>query len=73
VNTARLALSPGDGGHISEFDESRRVRESIGLGERVDLDARDLKIDAALDGLGLDRWDAAQPPRQSRKSVGQTK
>ena len=49
---------------IQKVDEARRLGQAVGLGERVELDARDLQVDAAAHGLLLDRRQGERALRQ---------
>ena len=62
-----LDVGLGDAGNLEEIYESRRLRKPIGLGERIDLDARDLQIDPPPDRLDLDGRQASRPPRRRRQ------
>ena len=37
--------------HLQQIDEARRIGQPVGLGQRIDLDPRDLQIDAAARSL----------------------
>ncbi len=54
MGAAGFALEAGDTGDIEQIDEARGAGQPIGLGERLHLDARDLKVDTPADCLHLD-------------------
>ena len=63
-SAAASLMTPDD---LQQIDEARRIRQPVGLRQRIDLDPRDLQIDAAADRFRLDR---RQRPRRGWAAAG---
>src|SRR5262249_19338123 len=62
-----------DASDVEQCDEPRCLRELERFGERQQLQARDLQVDAVADGIGLDEGKRPRTARQRWQPTGKAK